>query len=518
MQLKIFNNKNMYRALIILSFIIVNGFILFGLGQVLLFFNEGAERTQMLNLEPESENYFLPKVEWIKTDNLGRKMEPHNLKKIEKHYLFALISKNQALKTNQIKGLNDFYTQNPLEEIKTLINYNKTNNTTFDATTISHQLSLEFYSDDGKFVVITDKLVHEFQNIYQDKQWLGSIYDTVAYKNILLLEDGFWKIRQSIKINPTDSIIKINDKKALFTVKEKNILKNNKPYLIKGINYYPQQTPWKMFEDAFDEEIIKKDFEIIKNAGLNTIRIFVPFESFGQANIDENKLQRLQKTIELANKYDLAVIITLFDFYGDYSPAAWTITHRHAESLVKALHTNKNILAWDIKNEPDLDFPNREEYNVLPWLKSIINIIKKETNQLVTVGFYNGQQALKLEDEVDFLSYHFYDDIETIETSYNTVNNASKKPVVIQEFGLSSTRTFWNWFGNSLNNQKAHHQKCQIFFKKNDVSFVSWTLYDFDQIPDEVAGKKFWVKHKQKNFGFINTKGKKKPAFEFISY
>ena len=121
MQLKIFNNKNMYRTLIILSFIIVNGFVLFGVGQVLLFFNEGAERVQMLNLENESENHYLPKVEWIKTDNPGRRMEPHNIKKIEKHYLFALLAKNQSLKTNQTKGLDDFYTQNPLEEIKTLI-------------------------------------------------------------------------------------------------------------------------------------------------------------------------------------------------------------------------------------------------------------------------------------------------------------------------------------------------------------------------------------------------------------
>ena len=97
MQLKIFNNKNMYRTLIILSFIIVNGFVLFGVGQVLLFFNEGAERVQMLNLENESENHYLPKVEWIKTDNPGRRMEPHNIKKIEKHYLFALLAKNQSL-------------------------------------------------------------------------------------------------------------------------------------------------------------------------------------------------------------------------------------------------------------------------------------------------------------------------------------------------------------------------------------------------------------------------------------
>lgn len=502
----------------VFSFILLNGLILFGIGQVLMFFNQGAERTQMLHLELEPEDNYLPKVNWIKTDNPGRRMEAHNLKRIEKHYLYGLLAKSQALKTNQMKGLDDFFTKNPLEEIKTVINNNSNQKSSIDGTSLQHQLSLDYYSDDGQFAVITDKFVEEFQNIYVNNQWVASVQDTVAYKNILLLEDGFWKIRQAVKIAPEIIESKKEDTSKVFEIKEKQILKNKEKFTIKGINYYPQKTPWTMFEDEFDEKIIKRDFELIKQAGLNTIRIFVPFVDFGQAKVDEAKLNRLIKTVELAEKENLSVIVTLFDFYGDYSPQSWTITHRHAEIIVNALKAFKNILAWDIKNEPDLDFESRGEHNVIPWLTSVIQTIRSETNQLITVGFYDGQQAIKLNEQVDFISYHFYDDISNLKHSFKAVNQATKKPVVIQEFGLSSTRTFWNWFGNSLNNQKTHHQICQDFFKTNEVSFVSWTLYDFDQIPDGVAGKKFWVKHKQKNFGFIDKKGKKKPAFDYISH
>jgi hypothetical protein len=136
---------------------------------------------------------------------------------------------------------------------------------------------------------------------------------------------------------------------------------------------------------------------------------------------------------------------------------------------------------------------------------------------MITIGCYNGEEAIKLEKYVDFISFHFYDDINKINTVYDSVNNNTKKPVVIQEFGLSSTRSFWNWFGNSINDQKNHHKVCQKFFKEKNINFVSWTLYDFNAIPDAVAGKKFWVKHKQKNFGFIDINGKEKPSFEFIS-
>jgi len=516
--MKIIHNKNIYRSLLIVSFILLNALILYGIGQALLFFNEGAERKQMLHLDALPENNYISKVTWTNLENTGLKIETNNLKRIENHYLLALLAKSQALKNNLTNGLDNFYTENPLIELEKLISQNKKSKVSIDATTISHELSLDFYSEDGQLVVITDKCVAEFQNIYQDNKFITTIKDTVAYKNILLLEDGFWKIRQSQKIAPEKSIF-VKDTLLLsnYKVIDKIIFKNNLPFTIKGINYYPQKTPWNMFGKNFDEKIIAKDFELIKNAKLNTIRIFVPFESFGASEIDENKLNQLEKMMVLAQEQDLAVMITLFDFYGNYSPDHWTITHKHAETIVKKLNTYQNILAWDIKNEPDLDFENRGKQNVIPWIESMAEVIKFNTNQMITIGCYNGEEAIKLEKYVDFISFHFYDDINKINTVYDSVNNNTKKPVVIQEFGLSSTRSFWNWFGNSINDQKNHHKVCQKFFKEKNINFVSWTLYDFNAIPDAVAGKKFWVKHKQKNFGFIDVNGKEKPSFEFIS-
>jgi hypothetical protein len=57
----------------------------------------------------------------------------------------------------------------------------------------------------------------------------------------------------------------------------------------------------------------------------------------------------------------------------------------------------------------------------------------------------------------------------------------------------------------------------QTLFKKNGLAFMSWTLYDFPNVPNQVAGKWPWQKLRQKKFGFIDEKGVKKPSFLYIS-
>ena len=43
-------------------------------------------------------------------------------------------------------------------------------------------------------------------------------------------------------------------------------------------------------------------------------------------------------------------------------------------------------------------------------------------------------------------------------------------------------------------------------------------LYDFPEVPNAVVGNKPWHKKPQKEFGFIDIKGKKKLAYAHISH
>jgi len=512
------NNRTSIRAVLIVSFITVNLLLVFGISSILDYLNTGADRTSMLHLDKESVNTYLPKVIWESLENPARVMEPNTLKTIEKHYLFSWFVKNKALENNNQNGIEDYYTQNARTNLYRIIAENTKKNITVESTTLEHHPKLEFYSADGQLVVFTDKNVVEFQKVFQAKKEITTIQDTATYKVMMLLEDGFWRVRHIQKMKksllPIDSI----KPQPIFEISGKKILKNKTEFVMKGINYYPKNSAWDTFGNAFNTDTIGRDFDIISKANLNTIRIFIQYDDFGKADVRPEKLNKLRQLLDLAATKNLSVIVTLFDFYSDYTIEDWTLTHRHAEKIVSTFKNHKAILAWDLKNEPNLDFENRNQENVLNWLEHLIPIIRKnDPNHLITVGWSNSTSAIHLKEQVDFVSYHFYNAIEHFEKEQTILENAVGKPLVIQEFGLPSYKGFWNWVGYSEEDQALYHQKMQASFKKNNLAFLSWTLYDFPHIPDQVAGKWPWQKNKQKRFGFLNSKGEKKPSFSYIS-
>ena len=104
----VINNKNNYRAILIVSFIAINILVLFAISEILGYLNSGADRSSMLHLEKETSNTYLPKVTWETLKNQGRTMEAQTIRKIEEHYLFSYVIKNNALKNNVNDGIERF--------------------------------------------------------------------------------------------------------------------------------------------------------------------------------------------------------------------------------------------------------------------------------------------------------------------------------------------------------------------------------------------------------------------------
>lgn len=512
------NNKNSYRIFLVVTFIALNILVLYAITSILAYLNEGADRSTMLHLEKETVNTYSPDIEWKSLENPGREMEKQTLATLEKHYLFSWYIKNNALKTNTAEGIEDYFTTNPRKNLDAIIKNNKLNKISIESTTLSHHAKLDFYSEDGQLVVFTDENVVEFQNVYQNKKLISSVKDTATYKVLMLLEDGFWRIRHCERMAKVADPAKANLTQKIFTVQGDQILKNNQPFTIKGINYYPKNSAWDMYGELFNLDTIAADFDIITKAKLNTIRIFVPYEDFGKAEVKPEKIEKLKKVLTLAKKKRLEVIVTLFDFYGDYSVNNWTLTQRHAETVVSSCKDFDNIISWDIKNEPDLDFESRGIQNVKPWLSVMIDVVKKAApNHLVTIGYSSIKAGEILKDEVDVVSYHYYEHISLFDDKLKELQKATKKPLIMQEFGMSSNKGIWNWTGYTQEDQAEYHKSMQAIFKAKNLSFVSWTLYDFPQVPDAVAGKWPWIKSKQKQFGFIDYNGKHKLSFKYMN-
>ncbi|MFY7671048.1 glycoside hydrolase family 2 TIM barrel-domain containing protein [Tenacibaculum sp. MEBiC06402] len=504
--IKLVTNKRILRGLLMLSYLLVTSVIVFLFSSLYIHFNTGADRSKILHTEVKKVDQYLPKITWKNDGNEGREMNSQTLKNLENDYLDAWFIQQIAYKSNNTKGIDDYFTENARKNLFAFIDHNKKENIFVDATTIEHHPNILFFSEDGQLIVLEDKDVIQHKKVFKNNKLLFDVTEKSDYKIVLLAEDGFWRIRHLIKENSSE--VSTQEATSLFDVSN-----------VKGINYYPQATPWKMFGDEFNAEIINKDFEIITNAGLNTIRIFIPYEDFGKAKVKEERLNKLSQVLDLAESNKLKVVVTLFDFYGNYETSDWTLNHRHAETIVSRFKNHSAILAWDIKNEPNLDFDSRGKEQVISWLKHLITLVKStDRSHPVTIGWSNAESATILKDNVGFISFHYYGDYKNFAKTYDKIKEeVPKKGIVLGEFGTSSYSGLWKPIRKSKKKQATYHKEMQKILTNKNIPFLSWTLYDFDKIPKEVIGGLPWRTQPQKKFGFIDSKGNKKPSFEYIS-
>ncbi len=481
-------------------------FIIYGISVLFAYLNSGADRSNMLNTEIQKIEHYTPTFIWDDTPNEGRIIDSENLNQIKDDYLDAWYVKHVAFKTNSTSGIADYYTESARENLTKIIAQNTSENITIEATTLEHHPKLEFFSEDGQLAVLTDHNVVEYKRVFANNTLLKAYEEASTYQIILLLEDGFWRIRHLVK---TAQKLQSEKQKDPIAYRDK----------IKGINYYPKASPWNMFGDQFSKDTIAQDFNIIKDSGLNTVRLFIQYEAFGSANVDLNKLQRVQETLDAAYEANLKVFITLFDFYGNYEVSDWTLTRQHAETIVNALKSHKALLGWDIKNEPDLDFESRGEFNVTSWLKQMAQHIKTlDSVHPITIGWSNPSSATILKEELDLITFHYYNDLNELASNVNNLKSEiGEKPLILGEFGLSSFDGFWNPMGSDEDDQAEYHKKAQNIISNLDLNAMSWTLYDFETIPEAVVGSLPWRQQNQKYFGFLDQEGNPKPSFEYIS-
>ncbi|WP_194528449.1 cellulase family glycosylhydrolase [Zobellia roscoffensis] len=501
-------NKTLYRIFLLLSFLALNGLILFGISSALTYLNTGADRTSMLHLHEEISASYLPKVEWEIAQNEGRPMEEQTLGEIERDYMSAWQVRNAAYANNVPYGIADYYTDSMRTELFKVTDLNLKNKVTLQTTTLEHYPKLEFYSTDGKLVVLTDKSVAAYEEVYQNETLITKRRFTSDYKVMLLLEDGFWRIRQLVETKLPKETPKIPSQ-----------VQNLDNYHFKGINYYPQDTPWDMFGKKFNDSIIELDFKLMAKMGVNSLRIFIPYESFGKEHVDFEKIQRVKLTLDIAEKNGLAIMPTLFDFYGNYSVSDWTMTNRHIEQVVEALKDHNAIIAWDVKNEPDLDFESRGKELVLSWLEQTVERIRKiDQKHAITIGWSSPEAAVNLKDELDLVSFHYYREASKFQNVLAKLKeDVTDKPLILQEYGYSSYDGIWNAYTGSDKKQKEYVETIQKVVEKEGLSHMIWTLYDFKNIPTSVVGRLPWRKVRQRHFGLLDFKGDKKPIYKVFT-
>ena len=492
-------------ALMILSFLPIISIILLIISRILGAYNSKNNFRNLLMINTaEAYSYHLPKINWKQPfTHEGRPINLAGIEKQTKDYVVSYYHQFQALKTGETSGLKDYYTDKSRKHINELAAYHRKQGIALEGVTIAHDARLDFFSSDGIIMNITDNVIsYQIQKV--DGQVINRFYDTATYKVMLILEDNFWRVRQKIKTPLENSTIKLKINASKFP----------KNFKIKGLNYYPEKHPWQEMWINYDSIDFKSDFDLIKDLGFNTLRIFVPYHHFGGARLIPTEIEKLSSFLDLAHEYKFKIIVTLFDFFLGYQVEEWTLSDRHLEGIISKFSRHPAILGFDLKNEPDLDFERYGEDEVQAWLDFISKrLTTYDSSALQTVGWSQPEFAHIMKDQLDFLSFHFYREISELNHFLDSTN--LNKPLFIGETGMHSFKKWWYPIGNTEDEQKVYYNQLFKIISAHNIHYAFWTLYDFKNIPSNVAGRWPWQKGPQKAYGLQNE-GRKKPSLNLV--
>ncbi|MEP7133769.1 MAG: cellulase family glycosylhydrolase [Chloroflexota bacterium] len=262
-----------------------------------------------------------------------------------------------------------------------------------------------------------------------------------------------------------------------------------------GVNYWPRKKAMYWWSN-FDSGEVREEFAIIKEIGMNVVRLFLLWDDFqpDPTSVAKDKLDNLVKVADIAAEYRLGLDITFFTGHmsgPNWSPR-WLLggplppsAHQHwlrdvvsngkitkegyrnmfhdemalnAERLllstvVNALKDHPAVWMWNLGNEPDLfAWPNSSDDGAA-WVKEMVGLIKTiDPKHPVTIGLHgdglhrdNGLRIDKVYAHTDVAVMHSYPmytpwarkplDPDFVPFTCALTSALSGKPVLMEEFG-----------------------------------------------------------------------------------
>ena len=276
------------------------------------------------------------------------------------------------------------------------------------------------------------------------------------------------------------------------------------------MNYYPKDYAWDRFWVSYTQALpqITAELDLAKRLGINTVRIFLPYERFDDSDKNAPYHGYLADLIGRLWAQDMVAIVTLFDFYpsassSPYSTTDYLTSTRHISAVVNTLGiTNSAVLAWDIKNELDRDYAQFGEAKVKAWATEMISYTRSlDPNHLITIGFYgiatgtlcydplvtstlvySPAIAAEFAPLVDFVSMHYFLSERCFESDLQALQSLiDDKPLLLEEFGLHTMDACDD--RHTETEQAAYYNALLSLSEAYDLAgYLFWTLTDFSHI------------------------------------
>ena len=283
-----------------------------------------------------------------------------------------------------------------------------------------------------------------------------------------------------------------------------------------GLNYYPASASWMDFWKTFPVADIEADLEVAKSLNVNGLRIFLTHDYFNDVKTHADGLSKLETFLDMCEAKNIQVLITLFDLRPNYAVSNWQADIAHIDKVISSVEDHNAVLAIDLKNQPDLDFENWGQGRVEGWLTVMARHIQTQYPDFaVTAGWSRAENAFRLQDVFDLITYHEYQNPKGLEARLQSVVKAAAgKPVMITELGS----TTWHppFIARLGERAQASRLKFQLSQAKSATGVFIWTLNDFDNVGKDVVGPLPWRRAQQKHFGLRRADKTLRPAAGFL--
>ncbi|HEX2533791.1 MAG TPA: cellulase family glycosylhydrolase [Chitinophagaceae bacterium] len=295
---------------------------------------------------------------------------------------------------------------------------------------------------------------------------------------------------------------------VVWTPAKANAWYRNQPWLV-GANYVPanainQLEMWQA--ETFDTAQIAKEFAWARSIGMNTMRVFLHDLLYQQDA--EGFLQRIDQFLSIAKRYNIRILLVLFDSVWDPFPklgrqrdpkphvhnSGWVqnpgyealkdeTQHPRLEAYVKAVvgrfRNDDRVWGWDVWNEPDnpnttaygkVELPDKLQYvlkllpQVFAWTRAAGPV--QPVTSAPWWGNWSHNDSLQLIQRIQFdssdvITFHNYDGEQEFEKRVGWLQRYNR-PVICTEY-------------MSRGNNSTFHGVLPIA-KKYKVGAINWGL------------------------------------------
>lgn len=501
-------NKRPFKCVLV---ILANVLAIYVIASFISHFISGSTSQLLIPTQAIENNYIYTPTEIIyNSEYEGSAENSFNLEQLKRDLTDAESYLYKSSEINEIINIEKHFTDSSYNYLSDILDQD---DIPYDQNiaNLYHQLHIHLISNDRKVAVMTDSAHVSIQKLSHDDQVISKHIDTSIIRYVLLMEEGNWKIHKR-KV--------LHTKRAeMGSLEPENRIHIQQSALagIKGINYYPQATPWKNFWLEYNEDVTRKDLRTIKNLNIQSIRIFIPYFDVRDLKLKNTIIQNCQDFLTQCADQNIKVVVTLFDFYEGVESYRWGNHMNYIDTLTFHLSAQEGLWMWDLKNEPDIDFQYHGKEYVKDWCEYFsFYLKKKDPKHPITIGWAHHPRQDFLNKHLDVISFHHYGNASSLQELIKKQKSYDDRPIIITEVGRSTYHGLWSPFGYDEEAQVEYYKNLNTVKSQDQIPYFAWTLYDFDSIPEGIVPNRPWIIQSQMKFGLLDKNGVPKKSAEVI--